>query len=158
MNKDRLMVLRDHMLKLQADRDAGREPERGFYMGNWIMDRDRFDKQNEEAVFNGWSCDTACCLLGEAAFIPALSAQGLKVIRNRRSTGEIQFDIWVDEYAGREFFGLNEKETDFLFMPHKYYDDFAHKSSYHSTNITPGMTVAHIDRVLAGEFRDEEVL
>lgn len=91
-------------------------------------------------------CGTTCCALGTAACDLEFNVKGLKAMwrgdaEDNIKGMEVQFEGYTDHEAGREFFGLGEKKSWYLFMPSSY-------PPFEAT--TPLDVVRHIDNVLLG--------
>lgn len=105
MNRERLTILADHLDVRQKEIDGGNS-ERDFDMRDWIVKR-----------WDGVSCRTACCALGEATFIPEFNAAGLIVDYGT----EISFngeDSPLD--IAMKFFELTYLQASRIFMPNYY--------------------------------------
>jgi hypothetical protein len=69
-----------------------------------------------------WHCGTAACVLGAAAMFPEFNKQGLKLAESKTCRG-FHYPIFRGHYSyesGEKFFGLNEKQAEYLFDPAEY--------------------------------------
>jgi hypothetical protein len=94
--KIRLKILRDHLVKISNKPQRGRK----FDLIEWRS-----------------TCGTSACAIGEACYIPALRARGLKFNRHEWHP---QYLCLLGLSAVDEFFGLTPRETRYLFMPLSY--------------------------------------
>ncbi len=85
-----------------------------------------------------YGCGTAACAAGFACLLPKLKADGILF----REDGPIYLDKTSDESL-EEFFGLNDEQMYYIFMPGSYeYGEYS--------KILPEHVVAHIREVLEG--------
>jgi hypothetical protein len=116
--KIRLKILRDHLVKISKKPPRGRK----FDLTLWRN-----------------ACGTSACAIGEACYIPALRARGLKF---NRYEWRPQYLCLLGLSAAAEFFGLTPSESAYLFMPISYL-----VNDWHS----PLAVAARITAMLEGE-------
>lgn len=99
MNRERLERLRGILTDFQPPRDFR------FDMGFFYLKH---------------QCETVGCALGYAAMDPEFNRQGLKVVLDCADRSNIQFENYLGFKAGREFFGLSDSQTTYLFSSFTY--------------------------------------
>jgi hypothetical protein len=69
-----------------------------------------------------WHCGTAACVLGAAALLPEFNKKGLKLSESETCSGFYypNFRSYYSYESGEKFFGLNEKQAEYLFDPEQY--------------------------------------
>lgn len=178
MNKERLIILRDGLVKIAERSAETAEVESTFNMEQWFTgDLTSLAKgmvapeQPESDDPDFWTkyqvqktqkldvkaikeCGTAACALGWGCAMPELQAQGLKVEISLNYSGEIavapSFKGAVGFDAAEKFFDIDYRTASYLFDPYEYGDSDVE-------TVTVGEVIARIDAVLsATAFNDEE--
>ncbi len=111
-----------------AMRDT-RDGHRRFCMHSWFsvvatepvlelkVDKDGTCKHVE--VEEGF-CRTSACALGHAALDPKFQKQGLKVVWDQYSDGEVRYRGHANCVAAEKFFGITNEQALWLFIPSSY--------------------------------------
>ena len=110
MNKKRLEKLADYLDAL---------PARKFDLDHWVLSYERgYDRDKGKKS----KCGTTACALGHAGLIKSFRRAGLKTeIKEGETVGNVTLkNLGTGLYAAEIFFGLSNREANYLFMPEYY--------------------------------------
>lgn len=128
MNTERLLILADHLDKLETIPPSDRSRE--FDMSTW------------------WFCGAAACALGEATQLPVFQKEGLGLRGPDANIPAYENRMGLE--AATVFFDINAAQARKIFLPVYYF-------GYHYRDITPRMVADRIRKVAASEVRQERI-